>query len=168
MVPARLTFFIDRCLGKGVFERLKAEGADVEFLDERFSQEEADPDWIPEVSARDRVILTKDGRMRRKHAELEAIRKAGARIVTLRSGNLRGAEMAELFATRLPEIEGFVAAHAAPFVAVLYRDGTIEKTLATSRGRPARGGRRGPTHALQLTRPGGRVARPFRCIGSRE
>jgi predicted nuclease of predicted toxin-antitoxin system len=59
-VAERPTFFVDRCLGKTVAERLRQAGAQIEIHDSHFAQDAADDDWIPEVSRRGWVILTKD------------------------------------------------------------------------------------------------------------
>jgi predicted nuclease of predicted toxin-antitoxin system len=118
-VSDRPTFYVDRCLGKTVARELKAAGASVEVHDDHFAQSAPDDDWIPQVTARGWVILTKDKNIRRAAGERETVLTSNARIFTLSSGNMRGADMAALFVGRLAEMERLAASHPPPFVAVL-------------------------------------------------
>ena len=118
MTP-RPTFYVDRCLGKLVAAALREAGADVRLHDDHFTQAERDADWIPVVSANGWVILTKDKNIRRVCGEREAVILANARVVTLCSGNMRGADMAALFVGNLGAMETLVTSARPPFVAVL-------------------------------------------------
>ncbi len=123
MSEPRVTFYVDRCLGLGVVAALRTAGALVEAHDDHFAQDAADVDWIPAVTGRGWVILTKDDSIRRNAPEIEAVRSSGARVVTLASGNMRGADMAALFGQYLADIERLAADHPPPFIAVLTRSG---------------------------------------------
>jgi predicted nuclease of predicted toxin-antitoxin system len=118
-VSDRPTFYVDRCLGKAVAGALRVAGADVRVHDDHFAQAALDAEWIPEVSAKGWVILTKDKNIRRMAGEREAVLLSSARVITLSSGNMPGAEMAALFVGHLGEIERLAASHPPPFVAVL-------------------------------------------------
>jgi len=118
-VADRPTFNVDRCLGKVVPAALREAGADVRIHDDHFTQEALDTDWIPIVSANGWVILTKDKNIRRTCGERESVLLANARVVTLCTGNMRGADMAALFVEHLAAMEQLVATHPPPFVAVL-------------------------------------------------
>jgi predicted nuclease of predicted toxin-antitoxin system len=122
-VSDRPTFFIDRCLGKGVVQALRAAGAVVEEHDVHFAQNEQDEVWISGVAARGWVILTKDKNIRRRAGEREALVTASARIITLTSGNMRGLVMASLFVSNLAEMERLATSQPAPFVAILGPNG---------------------------------------------
>jgi predicted nuclease of predicted toxin-antitoxin system len=122
-VPDRPTFYVDRCLGKAVVTALRAAGANVQAHDDHFAQGAQDEDWIPHVAARGWVILTKDKNIRRRPAEREALLTANARIFTLSSGNMRGADMAALLVARLSDMEQVANGLQAPFVAVVAPDG---------------------------------------------
>src|SRR5205823_7286351 len=95
-VADRPTFYVDRCLGKAVANALRAAGADVQIHDDHFAQAALDEDWIPRVADQGWVILTKDKNIRRRRGEREAVLTANARVFTLSSGNMRGADMAAL------------------------------------------------------------------------
>ncbi len=115
----RPIFYVDRCLGKAVANALEGAGARVERHDNHFAQDAADEIWIPEVSRRGWVILTKDKNIRRRAGEREATLTANARMFTLSSGNMRGEVMAALFVSRLADMEKLAADHPPPFVAVV-------------------------------------------------
>jgi predicted nuclease of predicted toxin-antitoxin system len=118
-VADRPTFYVDRCVGKAVVQALRGAGARVEAHDDHFAQDAADEEWIPDVTARGWVILTKDKNIRRRAGEREALVAAHPRIITLTSGNMRGADMAALFVGHLAEMEKLAGTQPAPFVAVL-------------------------------------------------
>lgn len=115
----RPTFYVDRCLGKAVAHRLRDAGAQVEMHDDHFAQDAADDEWIPEVAERGWVILTKDKNIRRRAGEREAVVTAKARIVTLTSGNMKGADMAALLVSRLADMEQLATTQPVPFVAMV-------------------------------------------------
>jgi predicted nuclease of predicted toxin-antitoxin system len=91
----------------------------VEAHDDHFAQNEVDLSWIPDVTARGWVILTKDKNIRRPGPERDAVIGAKARVITLTSGNMRGEVMAALFIQHLTEMEQLAASQSAPFVAIL-------------------------------------------------
>jgi predicted nuclease of predicted toxin-antitoxin system len=115
----RPTFYVDRCLGKAVPKALQDAGARVERHDDHFAQNALDEDWIPEVSRRGWVILTKDKNIRRTAGEREAALTSKARIFTLSSGNMQGQVMAALFVSRLADMEKMANEHPPLFVAVV-------------------------------------------------
>lgn len=119
----RPTFYVDRCVGKRVVKELRDAGATVQAHDDNFAQDAADTVWIPDVTARGWVILTKDKNIRRRAGEREAVVAASARIITLTSGNMSGKTMADLFVANLTAMEQLAATQPAPFVAILGPDG---------------------------------------------
>jgi predicted nuclease of predicted toxin-antitoxin system len=122
-VDNRPTFYVDRCLGKTVAQALHAAGADVRVHDDHFPQDALDETWIPEVAAQGWVILTKDKNIRRRQGEREAVLTADARVFTLSSGNMRGADMAALFVRYLADMEQVATTLKPPFVAVVSPQG---------------------------------------------
>lgn len=119
----RPTFYVDRCLGKTVAKALRSAGAVIEIHDENFAQDSQDETWIPVVARRGWVILTKDKNIRRPRGERESVLTAEARIFTLCSGNMRGADMAAFFVRHLSDMEQVADALEPPFVAVVGHDG---------------------------------------------
>ena len=131
-MSGRPTFYVDRCLGKTVPRELRAAGALVEAHDDHFAQNALDDDWIPQVTARGWVILTKDKNIRRAGGERETVLLSNSRVITLASGNMRGAAMAALFVSRIAEMEQLAASHPPPFVAVLGTSGVLQVVLSTT------------------------------------
>ena len=84
-----------------------------------------DEDWIALVGSRGWVAFTKDKNIRYRAAELESIRRNSARVVVIRSKDMTGGEIGDLVVRARRRIAGFVAKTRAPFVAGLYRDGSL-------------------------------------------
>ncbi|MGL4552324.1 MAG: hypothetical protein ACRC33_14185 [Gemmataceae bacterium] len=115
-MAARPTLFVDRSLGKGVGRRLRDAGATVELHDDHFAQTTKDSEWIPDVTARGWVILTKDKNIRRPRGEREDVLAAAAKVFTLTGGSMSGEEMARTFIGHLVEIERIAGSQSPPFV----------------------------------------------------
>ncbi len=105
---------------------LREAGASVELHDDHFGQTKLDSVWIPDVSTRGWVILTKDKNIRRPHGEREDLLTAKARVFTLTSGNLNGARMAELFIMNLTEIERIAEVQVPPFAFTVGPEGLLQ------------------------------------------
>jgi hypothetical protein len=105
---------------------LRAEGATIELHDDHFPQTEKDSAWIPEVTRRGWVILTKDKNIRRPSGEREDVLNANAKVFTLTSGNMSGPDMAAVFVRHLAEIERIANSQSPPFVYVVGPDGLTQ------------------------------------------
>ena len=77
--------------------------------------------WIPEVTARGWIILTKDKRIRYSPVEIRAIQEANARYVCLSAGNLRGDEQAQCLLQHWKTIDSVVASKRAPLIVTVTR-----------------------------------------------
>jgi hypothetical protein len=122
-----VTFFIDRCLGnKLIVETLRGAGLAVEIHDDHFGKNAPDIDWIPEIGTRGWVILTKDARIGKNRIERLAVADAGARMFTLASQSLSGADMADIFLQAVPEMKKFIYENPAPFIAKVYQGGKVK------------------------------------------
>lgn len=77
--------------------------------------------WIPEVAARDWVILTKDKNIRRARVEIQALRHANARYVCLSAANMRGDEQAACLLQHWKTIDSVVASKPVPLIATITR-----------------------------------------------
>jgi hypothetical protein len=85
MTSPPITFFIDRCLGsKKVADALRNAGLTVEIHDAHFAPDALDVDWLPQVGARQWVVLTKDANISRRTSEkMPTSQKARAVVTTL-------------------------------------------------------------------------------------
>jgi predicted nuclease of predicted toxin-antitoxin system len=121
-----VTFFLDRALGSNyVAQALKQAGATVEVFAPHFPPDCPDVVWLPEVSQRGWIILTKDDKIGRNPLEQIAIAQSAAKVFILAGGNLTGKEMGNIFALALPKIQKLAQSHRPPFIARVYEGGIV-------------------------------------------
>ena len=99
----------------------------VEQHNSHFGRRTEDVDWLPFVGQRNWVVVTKDKRIRTHPLERQALLNAGVRAFILVSGNLKGTEMAAIFAEAMPAMLKLIAEQPAPFIARI--DQTAKVTL---------------------------------------
>jgi hypothetical protein len=129
------TFFIDRCLGQGeIVTALRELGESVEVHDRHFSMDCADEVWLGETARRRWVVLTKDQRVRRRPAELAALRENDAAVFVLTGGGMSGAAMAAAFVAALPRIKRLLRTHIRPLVAAVSSHGAVAVVIGERRG----------------------------------
>jgi PIN like domain len=122
-----ITFFIDRCLGnKLIVETLRGAGLAVEIHDDHFGKNAPDIDWIPEIGNRGGRLLTKGARIGKNRIERLSVADANARMFTLASQSLSGADMADIFLKAIPEMKKFIYENPAPFIAKVYQSGKVK------------------------------------------
>lgn len=122
----RTTWFLERSLGSRlVLRALIDAGEVVESHSEHFAQDAADVDWIPVVALKGWVVLAKDLRIRWRPLEKAAVLQSGARMFVFASGNTSGKDMADAFVQALPHLDRFLDEHTGPFIAKVYRDGSV-------------------------------------------
>lgn len=120
-------FFIDRCLGTGkIVEALRQLDVAIEVHDDHFENNAQDVDWLPEVGEKGWVVLTKDSSISKNYLERIAVARARVRMFMFASQSLSGTEMAEVFIKAVNRIQQFTRKHPAPFIAKIYRDGSIQ------------------------------------------
>jgi predicted nuclease of predicted toxin-antitoxin system len=117
---------------KRVALALRGARVEVHVHDDHFAPDARDVDWLAEVGAKGWVVLTKDRGIRWRSLERTAAMTAGVALFTLTSGNLNGAEMAEIFVKALPAMCRFLAKHSPPFIASVTRRGRV-RTLFEGR-----------------------------------
>lgn len=89
-------YFIDESLGmKIVPERLRASGRNVVAHNDRFPPGTDDITWLTALAGTGYILLTKDGRIRRRPLERLALRAAKLDAFFLGNRQLRGPDMAE-------------------------------------------------------------------------
>lgn len=94
--------------------------------DDYFSQGIEDEVWLLEVGKREWVVLTKDQRIRYRTIERNALLNAGIRAFFFMSGNISFPEMAEIIAGALPRMRRVLNRTKGPFIAGIYKDGTVK------------------------------------------
>lgn len=112
-----------------VLDGLRNAGAWVEPHSKHFKHNTPDPVWLTHCGAKRWVVLMKDQAIYHNYLERITLQRAGVRAFVLVSGRLRGFEMAEILVKALPAIKEFARKNAAPFLAKIYRDGSIGRWL---------------------------------------
>lgn len=113
-----ITLFIDWSVSQKIVpEALRRAGASVEVHADHFAIDTPDTDWLPAVSERGWIVITKDFCLNSNFLELRAIAKANARVFILSSGNFTGQQMAGILVQGLDSIQKFVQGNQAPFIA---------------------------------------------------
>ena len=124
--PDGTVFFLDRSLGvEPIRSVLVLEGLVVEIHDDHFRRDEEDRVWLTTVGQRGWVIFTKDQRLRYRPLEVAALKSSGARVFILVAGNLRGMEIASVFASALPAIYSILEASKGAFVGRITKSGKV-------------------------------------------
>lgn len=120
-----IIFFLDRNIGKRVVaQALRDHGEQVEIHDDHFIQDEEDEGWIPVVSRKNWIILTKDERIAYRNLQKLIVLKSRARVFVLVSKGITGQSMADTFVKALPSMKRIVAEEQGPFIAKVYSDGS--------------------------------------------
>lgn len=116
-------FFLDRALESyALRDALKEMGARVEMHRDHFKDDALDEDWLPIIAARGWVILSKD---QYNYLERMAIKHAKGRAFLLVRGELTGKEQAAIISKALPEMLRVLDLTKPPFIAKIYRDGSV-------------------------------------------
>ena len=105
---------------------LRAAGVQVMVHDDHFPQNARDADWLTAVGRKTWIVITRDERIRYRTAEKQAIRRAKVRAFFLAAqGDLRAEMLAEIFLKALPKVRAIAARESAPFIAKIWRDGSV-------------------------------------------
>ena len=72
------------------------------------------------------VFVTKDGNIRRRPLELEALRASKLRVVIITGGNLTGDELAALMVRAFSRIDRYCRRVAAPAIIRVTRSGAVD------------------------------------------
>jgi predicted nuclease of predicted toxin-antitoxin system len=113
----KYTYFIDRALGKSIGKALEDLGVKVEFHNQHFPPDSPDIEWLPIVSERGWIVLTKDENIGRNELEIQAMALANAKVFALVSGNIKREDMINIFVNAMEKIDKFAQGNNAPFIA---------------------------------------------------
>ncbi len=123
---APITFFIDHCVSQKIVpEAMRAAGAIVEAHVDHFPIDAPDTEWLPEVSQRGWVVITKDWGLTGNLLEQRAIAASNAKVFILASGNYTGAEMATVLVKALNRLQKFARGNQPPFIARISANGQV-------------------------------------------
>ncbi len=123
---SELTLFLDRSLGGHlVAQALREAGATVQVHDDHFAQDAPDEVWLPEVTRRGWVAVSKDNSIRRGLLQRLMVARCGARLFVFTGGNMTGREMAARIAAAWPRLARLVVRYDAPFIATIQQSGNV-------------------------------------------
>jgi len=123
-VTSELVYWVDRSLGAEIVPKaLRAHGINIRTYVEIYPNEPKvrDEVWIPEITERGWVILTKDKEIRREPVEIEALRRVKARYICLSAGKMRGDEQAACLLHHWMTIDSLVINKRAPLLVTVTR-----------------------------------------------
>ena len=87
----------------------------------------ADELLLEKAGERRWILLTKDRRIRRRPAELEALKRARVRALFFAAGDMTSAQMISSFQAALPRIQRLVKREKPPFLRRISPSGQLEK-----------------------------------------
>jgi hypothetical protein len=113
-------FFTDRDLGTRFPDILAAAGLEVRRHRNHFAHDCPDEDWLETVGKEGWIAVSHDTRIRYKPNELAAVVQHNVRLLVV-IGKAPFPQLAKHFVSTKPRIDHFVAEHAAPWIAKVYR-----------------------------------------------
>ena len=112
--------------GKQVAAALREAGLKVETHGTWFRHDTPDDIWLTVVGYFGWVVLKRDKKIGRSLIELDALLDAEVKSFVMASGQLKDIENASIFIEALPKIFHMIDANDFPFIAKVFRDGTVE------------------------------------------
>lgn len=108
--PNRPEYFIDRSLGRHQLrDALAASGRIVHTMRSVYGpgveEEVSDEIWLQDAGQREWLVLTKDDRIRRRPAELDAIVRFGVRVACLTNASLTGPQQVQRIMANINRID---------------------------------------------------------------
>lgn len=124
----KVVFFIDRCFGKHIVKNALIQAGEIAVShDDEFPSDTEDVVWMPDVAAKEWVILTKDNAIQKNLLELQCAYDSNVRMFALGSRrSFTGAQTANIFVQSIPNIYKVLQATNAPFITRLYADLTFK------------------------------------------
>lgn len=120
------TYFLDRQIGRyTVAAAMRAAGAAVEIHDDHFGPLTDDLVWIPQVAARNWVLITLDQNIRRNPLQRAAYKAAALKGFILTGHGMNGVEIARLLVACLPRMTRRVASAKGPLLYTISRFGSF-------------------------------------------
>jgi predicted nuclease of predicted toxin-antitoxin system len=121
-ITYQYTYFIDRALGKSIGKAIQSLGLQVEFHNEHFKPDSPDTEWLPIVSKKGWIVLTKDENIGRRNIEIKSFAHCQGRVFVLVARNLNTEKIINIFTNTMPKIDQFTQNNQAPFIAKIYQD----------------------------------------------
>ncbi|HXG35914.1 MAG TPA: hypothetical protein VNL15_02985 [Dehalococcoidia bacterium] len=120
--------FIDRSIPKGVAEALKKVREDVRWLEDEFSHDIKETEWLPEIGRRGWLVVSRDKKIRTRPGERRALSEAKIGcFIFVQKQNLTRWQYLKLLALSLDEMERVFANTPKPFIYGVSRTGQFRR-----------------------------------------
>ncbi len=119
-----MRFFIDNNLSKQMADGMAAFGEEVEHLRDSFRADARDEDWLPYVGENEMVLVTRDEAIRRKPAELRALKSHNVGAFFLGGKNLDRCKLIQQLVRNWPRMKEYAAKTRRPFAFRIRATGT--------------------------------------------
>lgn len=124
--PERLTFFVDRSLGRRrLAEAIRAAGHDVVVHDDLFAADAPDETWLRKAGEEGWIVLTKDQRIRYRELEKRALVQSRVRAFVFTQKKQAVDDIIASFLESLPTIVRAVEDETPPFLASIQSGGRV-------------------------------------------
>ncbi len=107
-------------------DALRKAGEQVERHTDHFTAGTPDVEWLAALARKGWLVLTKDEAIGRNPLEAAVAKASGACVFALTSQDLTGPQMAAVFVAARHRMRQFAQKHQGPFIAKVYRDGTVK------------------------------------------
>ncbi len=124
-----LVYFVDRSLPKkSLLAALITEGCIAQHHDDLFPENAPDTDWLQAAGKNGWIVLSHDRRIGRNPLEIQCLYRAGVcAFMPASRGGLSGQETTDIIINAIPAIERFYETNKPPYIARIYRDGSVKK-----------------------------------------
>ena len=121
-----VTLFLDRSLGGVIVaQALREAGQTVEVHDDHFPQDAPDEQWLPEITRRGWIGLTKDNAIRKRKLQRLMAARCGARLFVITGGEMAGIDIADTLLALASRICKVAVSEPAPFIATIQASGRV-------------------------------------------
>ena len=111
-----MRFFIDNNLSINLARGMRAFGEDVDHLQDHFQPDAPDTEWLEYIGSQDFFLITRDDRIRRNPAELNALRSHRIGAFFLGGKNLARWSLVQQLVRNWPRIKDLASSTNRPFV----------------------------------------------------
>lgn len=119
-----LTFFIDNNLSPLLAKGMREFGEDVMHLQEKFAPDADDEAWLPYIGENRFVLVTRDESIRRRPAELAALRRHQVGAFFLGGKNLERCALIQQLVRNWPRMKQLASSERRPFAFRIPPNGT--------------------------------------------
>ncbi len=110
-----MKFFVDNNLSTKLASGMKEFGENVEHLQDHFSSDAPDTEWLEYIGSNEFFLITRDDRILKNPAELSALRSGRVGAFFLGGKNRSRCELIQQLVRNWPKIKETAAANTRPF-----------------------------------------------------